>query len=135
VFALGATSLLLADVMRGFPARQALLGTLDLGVLALAAWLLALVIAGQQQNDLCAVGMAEHAQQDLAAAFLERFGNRQAALAQNGCCIMANTELEDPGGILYPLSPGRSADPDPLVRKHVAQRGSESLLLDLIQAT
>jgi len=59
----------------------------------------------------------------------------QAALPQNGRRVVANTELEDPGCALHPLSPRRSADPDPFVGEHVAQSGGESLLLDLVQAT
>jgi hypothetical protein len=47
-----------------------LLGPLDLRVLALGTRFLALVVAGQQQDDLLAVGMAEDPQQDVGIGLL-----------------------------------------------------------------
>ena len=81
-------------ILLGLPACQALLGSLDLDVLT-----------------------PEHSQQDLAVALVQLFGDPQAMLAQDGRCVVADAELEDSGGALHPLSPGRSADPRSLRRR------------------
>jgi len=53
------------------PTGQALLGPLDLCVLALGARLLPLVVCGEQQDDLLTVRVAEDAQQDVAVCIVQ----------------------------------------------------------------